>query len=75
MPSSKSTINIVVQGAAHAGKGSLAAALAHWLTAQGVEVIVQGATSFNQDKMVQPDDQLLARLKDARVIVTEQQTA
>ncbi len=70
----KPTINIIVQGSTHAGKGCMGA-IAHFLQFNGVEVVVQGADSHNKEKLERPDEALLARLRESRVVLTEQQTA
>lgn len=70
----KQTIHIVVQGGEHTGKGCALAAIAHFLEANGVEVFVQGAESHNKEKLARPDDALLARLRESRVVLMEQQT-
>lgn len=71
----KPTINIIVQGSTHAGKGCTLAAIAHFLQSNGVEVVAQGADSHNKEKLERPDEALLARLRESRVVLTEQQTA
>lgn len=51
------------------------AAIAHFLQSNGVEVVAQGADSHNKEKLERPDEALLARLRESRVVLTEQQTA
>lgn len=71
----KPTITVVVQGTTHAGKGCALAAIAHFLRSNGVEVVVQGADSHNKEKLERPDEALLARLRESRVVLTELQTS
>lgn len=71
----KRTITVVVQGTTHAGKGCALAAIAHFLQSNGVEVVVQGADSHNKEKLERPDEALLARLRESRVVLTELQTS
>jgi thymidylate kinase len=70
----ENSILINVSGPDKSGKGHLVALIAHFLEAEGLDIVVQGGESHNAKKMAKPDQELIERLKGMRIVLTEQRT-
>jgi hypothetical protein len=68
-------LKIEISGADKSGKGHLIALIANYLTDVGCVVTVQGATGHNAPKLAKEKQELLNRLQNSKIVITEMQTS
>jgi len=66
-------VTITVTGHEHSGKGNLIAFIAHALEAAGIDATVQLAETHNKSKLEKNDEDIVERLKKAKIFIMEQQ--
>ena len=68
-------ITITIEGPDKSGKGHAVALIAKYLRDLGCDVTVQAEETHTAPKMEKDESDLLARLRDARIVVREMRTS